>query len=203
MRDIEQNNGRKVSNSDGENPGFRGAATTPVFESSDSLTTAGDQTEAVLVHLHNIQQKKSRSSASSNPAFLGAAMKAIYESSDVSVKRGDQTMVVTQLRGDEPTALLVSARRSPVGVGAPRTAEPSPKSTPSSGFRRPDPFSSRPAVAPKISTAAPAISYPEPISSRVTDEPAIRRSSTYSLSDLVFWIALVFVFLGLAFGISR
>jgi hypothetical protein len=203
VTDIEQNKGRAVGNSNLHEPRFPNAGGTPVFAPPAKPSKTGTQTKEVLKHLQQIQQQKKSSSVLNNPAFLGAAMKAIYESSDVSIKRGDQTMVVTQLRDDEPTAELAMERRAPTAKEQPSQIDQSaPLSAKSDRLSRPDPFSSGPPIEPIQPVSTPGLTHAKANVRGGIDEPLMPSSSSYSITDILFWISLVLVFLGLAFWIS-
>lgn len=193
-----------MSNSDLHNPRFGNTGGTPVFAPPAKSTKSGTQTKEVLEHLRQIQQQKKSGSLINNPGFLGAAMKAIYESSDVSVKRGDQTMVVTQLRGDEPTIEMPAVRRAPVAKNnPPQTDRSVPHSAGSGRSARRDPFSSRPPIERKQPPSTLGLNSSKSTASGVIDDTSIRKSSTGSITDILFWTALVMVFVGLSFWISR
>jgi len=204
MTDIDENKGRAVGNSSLDDPRFGNANGTPSLIPSVKPANPRTQTKEVIEHLQQIQKKKKSSSSLSNPAFLGAAMKAIYESSEVSIKRGDQTMVVTQLKGDAPGAI---AATEPCTVTAKENPSPIDRSAslPTSPVRvsRPDPFASRPSIEPRQPVSTPELTRPKTNESNGIDVPSILSSGTYSMTDIIFWISLVLVFLGLAFWISR
>ncbi|MBN1652435.1 MAG: hypothetical protein JXA30_01530 [Deltaproteobacteria bacterium] len=202
MTNIDRHKGQPACNSDCDGPRSSGAGSTPFYETSAVAPPSGAQTKAVLDHLQHIQKKKKAGSALNDPKFLGAAMKTIYESSDVSIKRGDQTMVVTQLRDDEPTKLMVTSRPAPIKLEKSRDAEGSTKSPFRQGVASPDPFSSRLFIEPNRTDSVPVLEDSASVVNSDSEQRAVRSSSAYSLSDIVFWISLVIIFLGLAYWIS-
>lgn len=206
MTNIDRNKGLSVGNSDLRDPGISDADRTPVFVPSVKPTNPKTQTKEVIDHLQQLQQRKKSGSPLNNPAFLGAAMKAIYESSEVSVKRGDQTMVVTQLKDDASPAIAATEQPAVTAKDNQPQIDRS-ASLPTSPIRvsKPDPFAAHPPIEPKqpaTTLGTPGLTRLNTDESGGVDDRSIRRAGTYSMTDILFWISLVLVFLGLAFWIS-